>query len=134
MHDLNGGVAQSGLFWTVQLPDDALTVSSDGKEATLKMKDLPVVDSFEFGGQNIVPAIASFEIKWTASGPKETRGSGKSVTPDNPAAFSGEFYPAKATGTFSGSISGFSFKSEPGANTDDSYATLGTEKNGSFLG
>jgi hypothetical protein len=110
-----------------------LTVSSDGKQATLKMKDLPVVDSYEFGGQNIVPAVASFEIKWTAGGPQETRGSGKAVTPDNPAAFSGKFYPAKATGTFSGSMSGFSFKSVAGADTNDSYATLGTEKNGSFL-
>lgn len=108
-------------------------MSSDGKEATLKVKDLPVVDSHEFFGQNIVPATASFEVKWTASGPKESRGSGKSVAADNPASFSGEFYPAKATGTFSGSESGFTFKSEAGADTDDSYATLGTEKNGSFL-
>jgi hypothetical protein len=132
-HDLIGGVPASGLFWTVQLPDDALTISSDGKQATLKAKDLPVVDTFQFGGPNVVPAITSFEIKWTASGPKETRGSGKSVGADNPAAFSGEFYPAKATGTFSVTEPGFTFKSEAGADTDDGFATLGTEKNGSSL-
>lgn len=117
----------------MQLPDDALTVSSDGKEATLKVEDLRVVDSYEFGGQNIVPAVTSFEIKWTGSGPANKRGSGSSVAPEDPASFSGEFYEAEATGTFSGREDGFSFESEPGANTDDSFATLGTEKNGSFL-
>jgi hypothetical protein len=133
VYDLNGGVAPSGLFWTIQLPEDALTISKDGKTAVLTGKNIPVVDSFEFGGQNIVPATASFEIKWTASGASVARGSGSAVDPKDQAAFSGNFSPAKATGTFSGKEAGFTFTSKPGANTDDSFATIGKERNGTFL-
>jgi hypothetical protein len=133
VHDLTGGIPASGLFWTVQLPDDAFTFSKDGQEAVLRATDAPVIDTFQFGGPNAIPAKATFQVKWAATGDPAARGSGSSVAAGDPAAFSGSFRPARATGTFSVTESGFSFRSNPGASTDRSFAELGTEKNGSRL-
>jgi hypothetical protein len=110
-----------------------LAISHDGREAVLKAHHVPVLESFQFGGQSVVPATASFEIEWKATGPSVSRGSGSSVAPTDAAAFSGSFRPARATGWFSGSESGFTFRSRPGASTDRSFAEIGTERNGSFM-
>jgi hypothetical protein len=51
----------------------------------------------------------------------------------DPAAFLGRFPEARATGSFSGSEVGFSFRSNPGADTDGTSAEFGPERNGVFL-
>lgn len=123
----------SGLFWTIQLPDSALQMSADGTKATLHAQDVPVVDSYQFGGANSVPARVTFDISWEARGAAVARGKGASAKKTDQAAFSGKFSPARATGSFSGSGPGFSFSTTPGASTDRSFAEMGTERNGSFL-
>jgi hypothetical protein len=133
VHDYNGGTAPSGLFWTIQLPESALELSPDGNRARLHADDVPVIDSFTFGGSNSVPAKVSFDITWESRGEKVSRGRGLAAGPKDPAAFSGMFSPARATGTFSGSGPGFGFTSTAGASTDPSYAEMGTERNGSLL-
>jgi hypothetical protein len=132
VHDYNGGIQPSGLFWIVQLPDSAFRVSRDGREAILKAKDVAVLDSFQFGGPANVPATVSFTVRWTATGAPQRRGRGTTVPPTDPAAYLGSFAPARSTGTFSGSALGFSFRSRP-ANTARGYAQIGRERNGSFL-
>jgi hypothetical protein len=42
------GIAASRLFWTIRIPDDALTIRS--QTAQLELKDVPVIDSHVFGG------------------------------------------------------------------------------------
>ena len=96
-------------------------------------KDVPVIDTFQFGGSFLVPATVSFLVEWESTGPSRKLGSGKAVGPKNPAAFRGTFAPARSTGRFSGSELGFSFASKPGANTERGYAEIGTERNGVFL-
>lgn len=94
---------------------------------------MPVIDTFQFASPNAVPATVSFDVKWEATGPAETLGSGDSVAPTDPAAFLGTFAPARATGWFSGSALGFAFNSNPGASSDAGYAEIGRESNGSLL-
>jgi hypothetical protein len=131
VHDFNPGILPSGLFWVVQLPRDAFTISHDGRRATLEAKDVCVLDSFQFLGPNSVAASVSFTVRWQATGPRERRGSGTAVPPTDPAAFLGRFAPARATGSFSGSEVGFSFTGR--GDTDDAFAELGPERNGVFL-
>ena len=45
VHDNNGGVLASGLFWT--LPADELRVSEDGRRAVLHIENIGVIDSFQ---------------------------------------------------------------------------------------
>jgi hypothetical protein len=132
VHDYNGGIQPSGLFWIVELPDNAFRVSRDGREAILKAKDVSVLDSFQFGGPISVPATVSFTVRWTATGAPQRRGRGAAVPATDPAAFLGSFATARSTGSFSGSQLGFSFRSAS-ATTDRGYAQFGRERNGSFL-
>ena len=132
VHDFNGGRLASGLFWTLPVASDALRVSRDGRRAVLRARDLPVLDSFTFGGANQTPATVSFRVEWRAAEPAQPRGKGSTVAPTDPAAFAGEFAAARSTGRVSGSELGFAFGSEE-AGTDRGFAQLGRERNGALL-
>jgi hypothetical protein len=101
--------------------------------ARLRAKDVPVIDSFQFGSPNSTPATVDFDLRWDAVGPAEDLGKGTGVDPTDPAAFLGRFAPARAVGRFSASEISFRFRSDPGASSDQGYAQIGTERNGSFL-
>jgi hypothetical protein len=133
VHDNNGGILPSGLFWTVPVPDQALHVSRGGRRAVLEVHDVPVIDSFQFLGANQIPATVSFRVEWRATGPFVRRGSGAEVAPDDPASFLGNFAVARSTGWFAGSEFGFAFRSDGPATTDRGYAQMGFERNGAFL-
>jgi hypothetical protein len=121
------------LFWTLQIPDGALTISKNLKTATLHVEDVAVVDSHVIFGEDEVPATVSFDVTWTGSGPRHHYKPG-SDDPTDPTNFDGKFREGVATGTFSGSNSeGFSFTSDPGATSEGVFAELGTESNGSLL-
>jgi hypothetical protein len=133
VHDLNGGIPPSGLFWVVQLPRNAFTVSHGGRRATLEANDVCVIDSFQIFAPGGVPASVSFTVTWEATGPRERRGEGATVPATDPAAFLGRFATARATASISGVEIGFSFRSNPGVSSDRGFAELGPERNGVFL-
>jgi hypothetical protein len=134
VHDFNGGILPSGLFWTVDVRKTAIDFKMENKRAVLHARNVPVIDTFQIFGPNDTPALVDFRVKWEASGPAVARGSGEGVPPTDPAAFLGEIAPAVAEGSFSGEEIGFTFESSPGASSSPrGYAQLGTERNGSFL-
>jgi hypothetical protein len=133
VHDINGGILASGLFWTLPVPDEALWVSRHGRHAVLEVQDLAVIDSFQFFGPNQTPSSVSFRIEWRASGPFVQRGSGNTVPSTDRTAFLGDIAPARSVGVFEGEEFGFAFSSDDGASTDRSYAQMGRERNGVFL-
>jgi hypothetical protein len=133
VHDVNGSVQPNGLFWTVDVPRGAFSLQAQDARAELRVNDLPLVDSFVFGGATIVPATASFRVTWRAIEPAVPRGLGDAVGPTDPGAFLGEFASARATGWFEARELGFAFRSRPGADSDRGYAQLGSERNGSFM-
>lgn len=130
VHDFNGTINPSGLFWIVQVPDSALTVT--GRTVRVQVDNVAVVDNFTFLGPNEVPATASFDITWTSFG-KVQHYRPQSTDPTDPTNFAGEFRLATATGSFSASEGGFAFTSTPGATSAGIFAETGTERNGSFL-
>jgi hypothetical protein len=123
----------NGLFWTAQLRGEDFSTSHHGMGGRLRARGVPVIDSFQFGGANVFPATVDFDVRWDAVGPAEELGKGEGVDPTDPAAFLGRFAPARSVGRFSGSQLGFRFRSNPGASSDQGYAQIGTERNGSFL-
>ena len=128
LHDLNGGIQPSGLFWIVQVPDDALEI--EGQTAELNVEHASVIDDFQFFAPGGVPGTVSIHMKWTASGDVHHHEPGSS-DPTDPTNFEGEFRPATATGTFSGSELGFSFTAS--ASSESTFAEMGDERNGMFL-
>lgn len=133
VHDINGGVLSSGLFWTLPLGDDALRVSRDGRSAVVDVEDLQVIESYRLLGPNTTPATLSFHMEWQATGPFVDRGKDASVAPTDPAAFLARFAVARSTAEFEVSEFGFSFKSNSDVSTDRGFAEMGRERNGLFL-
>ena len=122
------------MFWTVEVARHEVSFSENGRRATIKVKDLAVIDTFQFFGPSDTPALLDINVEWEATGPPEELGSGNMVPATDPAAFLGTFAPARSTGQFSGAELGFSFASKRGASTDPlGYAQIGTERNGVFL-
>jgi hypothetical protein len=131
VHDNNGGILASGLFWT--LPADELRVSDDGRRAVLHIENVGVIDSFQALSGKGMPSTVSVHTEWRATGPAVHRGKGRAVGPTDPAAFLAEFAVAESTATFSGAEFGFSFRSNPGVGTARTFAEMGRERNGVFL-
>jgi hypothetical protein len=131
VHDFNGGILASGLFWT--LPVDDLRFSDDGRKAVLDVEDVQVIDSFQFLSGIGTPGSVSIHAEWRATGPTLDRGKDSTVSPTDPAAFSGHFAVARSTAVISGAEFGFRFRSNPGVSTAGTFAEVGTEQNGSFV-
>jgi hypothetical protein len=132
VHDFSGGILASGLFWTVPADDRAVRRSGDDRRAVLELRDVPVIDSFQFFGPNQVPASISMRVEWRATGPFERRGSGSDVPATDMAAFRGKIAPARSTGAFAGEEWGFAFRAT-GDTAPRGWAQVGRTRNGVFL-
>ena len=132
MHDFNPGILQSGLFWTMQIPDGSFTVNSDGSRARLRVADLPIPDTFFFSNNVSVAAEIDVDVRWRANSAPVTRGFGDTVPSDDFGAFLDEFSDAAARGTGGGRETGFSFTTG-GLDASGFFAELGYERNGVFL-
>jgi len=128
LHDFNGGIQPSGLFWIVQVPDDALEI--EGDTAELNVEHASVIDDFQFFAPGGVPGTVSIHMKWTSTGDVHHH-EPTSSDPTDPGNFDGDLRPAIAQGSFSGSELGFSFTSS--ASSEGVFAEMGHERNGVFL-
>lgn len=132
VHDFNGGI--NPLFWTVRIPDNALSMGGDGK-VRLRAVDVPVVDDLVFtlpaGAEH--PSRVSFDVTYTPVGKVRHLRPGSS-DPMDPKNFAGELRYATSMGSFSGTnlTTGFSFTAT-GTTAGGGFSEMGTERNGFFL-
>ncbi len=126
------GILPNGLFWTMQIPRHSFVTYNQGRDARLLLRNLPLVETFEFGGPLAIAAQVDVDVRWQATGDFIERGEGADADPTSRAAFTGNFAEADCTGWVSGVQTGLSF--ETGKLTaEDFYAQMGPERNGSFL-
>jgi hypothetical protein len=133
VHDHNGGILASGLFWTLPVNQHELSFSRDGRYAALDVEEIEVIDSFTFGGPSGTPASVSLHVRWAATGLTVDRGKGGTVPATEPAAFLGRFAVARSTAKITGSEFGFRFRSNGEVSTARTFAEIGSERNGAFL-
>jgi len=133
LHDLNPTFAPpTGLFWTVPVPDGSVTVDLAQGSASLQARDVAVLD---FGTivnalssmAPPVPATVSFRVEWRATAPpmpvrNETQG------------FAAELARATAQMEWTATVGRYSFTSAPLATSSSTFAEVGRERNGIFLG
>ena len=131
MHDFTGGIAQSGLVWTVPLPDEAVTITRRGRRLDVAVTDLPVVDTTSAAPVE-VPATVSFAMTWRATGGMHRAGKGGAVPPTDPLAYLGRLARASARGTVSGTSGTFTFRSNEKPQKTI-FGVLGTEQAGALL-
>ncbi len=136
MHDFNPGISSNGLFWLLQVPDNAVKVN--GNTLVIALTNAAVVDQFQFpggAGQNLgiagVPATVSFNITYTKAGsPRHVRPT--SGDPLSPFAWAGQMWTATNSGTFSLAYNDGSFSANGSFSSSGNFGEMGTERNGSF--
>jgi hypothetical protein len=128
---LNPGITPNGVFWMVQVPDEAVEISGD--TLTVHLKNVPVVDQFFFpGGTGNVPATVSFDVTFTKSGrPRRVRPS--SSDPLSAFNWAGKMWMATNSGTFSMAYNDGSFSAHGSFTSSGNFGEMGTERNGSFV-
>ena len=131
-HDLNPGVAPSGLFWTTPTSDESVSVNPVVGTAAYEVIDLAIPDSIHVAngvanGPNI-PARVTFRITWSPG----TTPRPFSVS-DAENDFGGDFVAGVATAQWSMTEEGFTFTSDPAAGTKSPVAVVGFERNGEFF-
>ena len=124
---------QSGLFWTLDVSRASIDFKMSDGRATVRLRDLAVIDSFQFFGPSDTPALVDMHMEWRATGPAVARGFGNAVGPQDPGAFLGDIAPALSTASFEGDEIGFTFESTDASTSPRGYAQIGRHRNGSFL-
>ena len=133
MHDLNAGIAPNGLFWLLQIPDDAVVITD--KTLTIHLQNAAVIDQFQFpaavAGLPGVPATLSFDITYTKSGkPRQVQPT--SADPISPFTWAGEMWMATNAGRFSLRYQDGSFSATGSFSSSGNFGEMGTEQNGVF--
>ena len=135
MHDFNGGIGPNGLFWIVQVPDDAVVKTRD--TLTISLTNVAVVDQISFPGNIFLgstgsPAKLSLNMTFEKSGqPRHVRPTSKD--PLSPFTWTGEMSDATYTGTFSVAYNDHTFSAKGSFGSTQIFAEMGTERNGSFV-
>jgi hypothetical protein len=141
VHDFNGGIAANGLFWTVQIPDDAVTITDDA--VTITLSNVAVVDQLTFPntspngeivnlGNSGAPATVSFNITYQKSGKaRHVRPTSRDLL--SPFNWAGEMSDATNSGTFSLAYKDGSFSAQGSFSSQGNFGEIGRERNGSFV-
>jgi hypothetical protein len=133
VHDYNLGIPPSGLFWTTAVGPGEVHFEADGRRATLDVRRMAVIDSFQFFAPTVQPAEVRMRVTWEATGDLVPRGAGSAAAPEAADAFLGEIAPASSCAELSGSQLGFAFESVEATTEAGGWGQVGTERNGTFL-
>ncbi len=130
IHDYSPGIPESGLFWTIAVPSDAVSFDPGLETGSYRQTDLDLVDAFNvvnaLAGGPDVPGRVTFEVNWTATGPA-------APVRNDDHGFAGEFREARTTVSWSGHTDTSSFVSEPAATSNSIFSFIGRERNGVFF-
>jgi hypothetical protein len=137
VHDFNAGIGVNGLFWIIQIPDDAVTVTDD--TVTISLTNVAIVDQLTFpnaGGVNLgnsgAPVTLSFNATYQKSGrARHVRPISKD--PLSPFNWAGEMSDATNSGTFSLAYTDHSFSAQGSFSSQGNFGEIGRERNGSFV-
>lgn len=137
VHDFNGGIAANGLFWIIQVPDDAVKIDDD--TLTISLTNVAIVDQFTFpnaGGINLgnsgIPATLTFKATYKKTGAQRTVRP-TSADPLSPFNWAGEMWMATNSGSFSVTYNDGSFSAQGTFSSSGNFGEMGTEMNGSFV-
>lgn len=136
IHDLNpSAFPPTGLFWTIEIPDDGVRVNLGKGRASLEADDVPIFDYKDIpnalfgGGPPPIPGSVSFLINWSGV---NQRLNIRNTDPVH-GGFAGEFIRNIAQMEWTATVGNFTFASAPLATSSSTFAEIGHERNGSFF-
>jgi hypothetical protein len=130
LDDMNPGIATTGLFWTMAVPDNSVEVNFGKGRAEFHLKNAQVEDygnflNSLFGGPSD-PATTSFEVHWSG-------GSGQDRVVNAAGEMEGHFIRNSATMEWSATTPNYTFQSGPASTSSSLFAEIGHERNGVFF-
>lgn len=130
IHDFAPAIPPSGLFWTVPVPDDAVTIDLAAGAAELQVRSMDLLDSFTIpnalSGGPSEPATVGFDLSW-----HDPTGVATIVNADQ--GYSGTFLDVTSALEWSGQTAEFAFVSDPASSSTSLFGLIGFEANGVFL-
>jgi hypothetical protein len=130
IHDLNPEIAANGLFWTVQVPDDAVQVDLAAGTAAMHVRDYELVDAYKvpnaLTGGPTEPATVTFDVYWSDP-------TAMLQLADAAEQVAGTFLDVSGALEFSAKTADFAFVSDEAATSQSDFARIGYEANGAFF-
>ena len=135
LHDLNPTLfPPSGLFWTIEVPVDNVTVDLASGKATLRGTNVPILDYGDIpnalsGARPPVYGTVTFRVEWSGAPARIP------IRKEDPVygRYVGEFMRNTAKVEWSARVGDFEFQSSPLATSSSQFALLGQERNGVFF-
>ena len=118
------------MYWVTVIPPGALTVSADGRRATLEIAGVEVIDQPKWPAHDAAttPARLSYRIEWEATD--------EAATYDDPAKLfrvTGWRATTRLYATVEVPAIGFRWTSDPIGTSSAAFGFIGEEVNGKFL-
>ena len=130
IHDFNPGIAGSGLFWTIRVPDERVEVDLEDATASMSLSKAEVRDFFSipnaFMHGKSIPADVSFRMHW--HGVKS-----RVHLHDTVNHFDASLIEDSATIQWSAREHDFQFVSDLEETSTTVFAAIGQERNGVFF-
>ena len=130
IHDFNPGITESGLFWTIAIPADSISVNFAAGKASFRVSDIDVEDYHDvvnaLNDGPSVPATVSWDIRWSHA-------MGRTKIRDVENNFAGDFVQTVAQTAWSGQTATAQFVSDPAGTSVNEFSLLAHERNGSFF-
>jgi hypothetical protein len=136
LNDFEPGIAPSGLFWTIPIDDDAISVNARKGVARYHQRDVRLNDFHDFFNAvdpnpdpaKVIPSVVSFDVRWAPNGQPVVE------THDPDFGYEGRFVPTDSTVSFTVRHRDGSFfaRSNPGGFFQVSGG-VGRERNGVFF-
>jgi hypothetical protein len=136
IHDLNPSTfPPTGLFWTLEIPDDGIQVQPGKGFASMEANNVPILDygnavnALFGGGPPPTPGHVSFRVTWSGVAERIN------IRNEDPVygGFAGNFIRNTAQMEWTATVGDFRFVSAPLATSSSSFAEIGQERNGSFF-
>jgi hypothetical protein len=130
VHDFAPPIAPSGLFWTVLIPDDAVTVDLAAGTAGLHVRSMDLLDSYtipnNLAGGPAEPATVDFDLFWSDPTAVESMVNAEQ-------GYTGTFLDVTSALQWSAQTAEFAFVSDPPETSTSLFGLIGYEANGVFF-
>ncbi len=129
IHDLHSAISPEGLYWVTPVPSNGLTISADGKTATLQMTNVQIIHQPRWPAMDAetTPAFLDFKLVF-----KSTDEPVKYEDPRRQYRFEGFKAGAQLEATIRVPSVDFTFKTDPLETSRSDFAVMGTEVNGKY--
>ena len=127
LHDLNPGILPSGLFWSIEIPEESIQVNLGKGRASMEADDVPILDDI-YGNPPPTPGSVSFTVVWSDVDER------LKIRNDDPVygGFAGTFIRNTAQMEWTATVGDFTFVSAPLETSSSVFAEIGHERNGIF--